>query len=422
MLVTAQEIETALGRILQSEPFHRMAGIQRFLRFIVTETLAGRGGQIKEYTIGVAVYARGSRFDPRCDTIVRVEAAKLRKCLNQYYAGVGSGDALVISIPKGAYVPRFQIRQNSPLHDGDHGKDPEEIRALGWYLMDKATPDSTAAACEHFWRVVRRRPDDAVAYADLAQASAMPMTSDIWPDQYAPRLRMAAAEAERLNPDNSDVQVARALVAAGCEGNFAAAIKSLRRAIESDPQNPRAYYWSSYIFCVGGQMEDAVAACRKAVRLQPMLLMLRVLTAVMLHYSGRNPEARATLEEVAKIEPDYHLVHFWLGRIAAAEGEHDESIPAARRAAEISPSFMNVTSLATVLAKAGKREEGEALAAELQDLRRPEYISNALLAPVYGALGQHQEAAMRLESARRVREWTAALALVDPLWSDALNP
>lgn len=65
---------------------------------------------------------------------------------------------------------------------------------------------------------------------------------------------------------------------------------------------------------------------------------------------------------------------------------------------------MNIASLATVLANAGMREEAEVVAEELQDPCRPEYLSNGCLAPVYGALGRHQEAARRLESARRARE------------------
>ena len=49
-----------------------------FLRYVVERALAGEGDQLKEYVIGVAVFGRGDDYDPRLDSIVRVEARRLR--------------------------------------------------------------------------------------------------------------------------------------------------------------------------------------------------------------------------------------------------------------------------------------------------------------------------------------------------------
>ena len=54
------------------------------------ETLAGRGGQIKEYSLGAEVFARGDDFDPRIDPIVRVQARNLRARMAKYYEGPGA--------------------------------------------------------------------------------------------------------------------------------------------------------------------------------------------------------------------------------------------------------------------------------------------------------------------------------------------
>jgi serine/threonine-protein kinase len=92
----------------------------RFLRYIVEETLSGRGETLKEYGIGVAVFDRRQSFDPRTEPIVRVEARRLRAKLDAYYESEGKTAELRVELPKGTYVPRFRTagmvtRPSAPL-------------------------------------------------------------------------------------------------------------------------------------------------------------------------------------------------------------------------------------------------------------------------------------------------------------------
>jgi TolB-like protein/Flp pilus assembly protein TadD len=103
----------ALTRILDGNTFRQVDRLKRFLRFIVTETLDGRGDQLKEYVIGVQVFDKESSFDPRADPIVRVQARRLRSRLARYYREEGVSDPLVIELPKGGYTPVFRPRDVS---------------------------------------------------------------------------------------------------------------------------------------------------------------------------------------------------------------------------------------------------------------------------------------------------------------------
>ena len=100
-----------LQRILGSSTFADAERGSRFLRFVVETALQGRTGEIKESVIGVEVLGRSPSFDPKTDPIVRVEAGRLRARLSSYYEGEGKGDAVLISLPKGRYVPEFTERQ-----------------------------------------------------------------------------------------------------------------------------------------------------------------------------------------------------------------------------------------------------------------------------------------------------------------------
>ncbi len=103
-------IGVAVSRVLASEAFANSKRLQRFLAYIVEKTLAGRVDDVKEYNIALAVFDRDVSFDPRLDSIVRVEARRLRQQLAAYYQGEGLLDRVVIELPRGSYVPVFQTR------------------------------------------------------------------------------------------------------------------------------------------------------------------------------------------------------------------------------------------------------------------------------------------------------------------------
>jgi TolB-like protein len=77
------------------------------LRYLIQRTLDGEGDQLKEYVLGTEVFDRSDSYDPRVDSIVRVEVRRLRSRLEDYYRGAGASDPVVITIPRGSYVPTF---------------------------------------------------------------------------------------------------------------------------------------------------------------------------------------------------------------------------------------------------------------------------------------------------------------------------
>jgi Malectin domain len=105
------EVQRAeLRTVLSSQEFTRAPKLAQLLTYLCGKLFAGEASQIKEYSIGLEVFNRGASFDQDSDSIVRVEANRLRKRLAEYYAGEGASHALQITIPVGQYVPRFEPR------------------------------------------------------------------------------------------------------------------------------------------------------------------------------------------------------------------------------------------------------------------------------------------------------------------------
>lgn len=106
-----ESIHAELDRILSSATFIRSKRLGRFLRFTVEQCLEGRQNSLKEYLVGVEVFNKMETFDPRIDSIVRVEARRLRSKLERYYQTEGREDQIVIQFRKGSYVPVIMTRE-----------------------------------------------------------------------------------------------------------------------------------------------------------------------------------------------------------------------------------------------------------------------------------------------------------------------
>lgn len=105
--ISASAIRSERDRILASKIFSRSKRQSDFLDYVVNAALEGRQDQLKEFTLGLDVFERDESFDPSIDSIVRVEASRLRSKLREYYGGEGQLNAVRIDIPKGHYVPVF---------------------------------------------------------------------------------------------------------------------------------------------------------------------------------------------------------------------------------------------------------------------------------------------------------------------------
>lgn len=135
----ADAVRAQLARILASPGFANADRLSRFLRFVVERTLDGEGDQLKEYRLGTEVFDRSPDYDPRLDSIVRVEARRLRSKLAEYYEGPGASDPTVIRVDKGGYAATFDTAVASlsrPEPEAATPPTPEPI--------PRTTPESTS--------------------------------------------------------------------------------------------------------------------------------------------------------------------------------------------------------------------------------------------------------------------------------------
>lgn len=103
----AQRRRAQVERITCSKLFRNAPALQRLLQYLAHKTIEGQGDQLKEYSIGVDVFERRVDYDPKTDTVVRVEVHRLRQKLKEYYETEGASDPIVFQIPRGHYILSF---------------------------------------------------------------------------------------------------------------------------------------------------------------------------------------------------------------------------------------------------------------------------------------------------------------------------
>lgn len=147
---TSTQIQSQVHRILNSAAFADTGRLRGLLSWLIEETLAGRGNHLKESLIGVGVFHREATWDPQSDALVRVQMRNLRIRLAQYYETEGQADELVITIPRGQYVPSFTFKMEEPAVPV-----PAHSRTLTWLIVAAA---ALAIAVSAGWLASSWRP------------------------------------------------------------------------------------------------------------------------------------------------------------------------------------------------------------------------------------------------------------------------
>lgn len=135
-----EQAKAEFEAVLNSGLFSHAPSLAQFLSYICSKCFEGQASQIKEYLIAVEALGRTPDFDQKKDSIVRVEAHRLRKRLRQYYEGEGADHPLQILIPPGQYVPHFVWREEARGVMAEAADADEEIESIEPLSLEAAAP------------------------------------------------------------------------------------------------------------------------------------------------------------------------------------------------------------------------------------------------------------------------------------------
>jgi tetratricopeptide (TPR) repeat protein len=412
MNASAGAVEAALERVLSSAVFCNSPRLRRFLEFVVRYSLAGHDDRIKEYTIGVEVFDRGLRFNPRCDSIVRVEAFKLREKLLEYYRTEGTTDAITISLPKGSYRPLIHLREAPPAALLD---DPQSLCCQVESLILQSSPQALARARYVLECAIERWPENAELHVMLASAALASIEIEsMSPREGVPLLRRAARRALRLDPHSGQAHFF-ASVPRVIGADKTAALEGVSKALQAEPRSAVTHYWAGSVYAADLRMGDMLIHLQLAVRLQPYALFFQTWRAVSLFWAGQPDAAIRHLRDILTVQPSDVLASHWLGQICAYIGRYDEAREASAHAHSVAGTTLTAGGLGWVEALAGRVESAEAILESLTAETR--YVADSKIAAIHVALGNLPVAARVLQRAQSQGDWDLGWARGDQRWA-----
>jgi hypothetical protein len=146
--LSVDQTRQQLQRILDSDTLRNSLTLRQLLQFLGTRAIEGYSEGLKEYTIGLEAFGRKPDFDPKTDTIVRVQTHRLRQKLKEYYDEEGARDPVLVDIPRGHYFPTFRLREHLPEHQDLDSHDVKGVPGPEANAHPSSTADSGAAAEE----------------------------------------------------------------------------------------------------------------------------------------------------------------------------------------------------------------------------------------------------------------------------------
>jgi hypothetical protein len=173
------ELRAELRIVLQSPLFARSPGLSHLLSYLCEKAFSGETAQVKEYSIALDVFGREPSFDQDSDSIVRVQANRLRKRLGEYYAAEGANDPLQITIPIGQYVPVFEEHGAAVAPAASRDRQPAErsrIRLFSrqWIWIGLVTLAVASALVVAYFLRQRPNADARPQPPPVLQTSALP--------------------------------------------------------------------------------------------------------------------------------------------------------------------------------------------------------------------------------------------------------
>jgi hypothetical protein len=114
MVLELEANQTQVQRIIQSKSFRTSEVHRNLLYYLAEKSLSGTADSLKEYTVGLDVFAKPASYDPRQESVVRMHVARLRQKLAEYYRTEGVDDPVIVDVPKGGFRVTFEPRAIAP--------------------------------------------------------------------------------------------------------------------------------------------------------------------------------------------------------------------------------------------------------------------------------------------------------------------
>jgi TolB-like protein/DNA-binding winged helix-turn-helix (wHTH) protein/Flp pilus assembly protein TadD len=302
--------------------------------------------------------------------------------------------------------------------------DAYEQYLKGQYFAAKGTEEGRRKAVRYFEQAIEIDPNDALAYAGIAQAYApLGYYGFVSPIESDNKTVWAATKALELDDTLSEAHASLGLARSVHEWDWSTGERELQRAIELNPGNAGAHALYAQILMMTGRTQESDAESNQARKLDPLSPILYAFWAERLIWTGQYDQAIEQCQKAIELDPTYPVAHLRSGVAYEAKGELEKAITELESARDLSggaPYFLR--SLGHAYATAGRKDQAQQIIRELRQDSTTRYVSPFAFALIYTGLGEKEQAFDWLDKAYRQRDPSLSTirgdSRLDPLRGD----
>jgi TolB-like protein/DNA-binding winged helix-turn-helix (wHTH) protein/Tfp pilus assembly protein PilF len=295
------------------------------------------------------------------------------------------GDHKSAAVPAAALSPRSY--------------DAYDLYLKGQYFLNKRTAADLEEAIGYFQEAVAKDPNDARAYAGLADSYAlMGGYSEHIQTEVMPKARTAALRALQIDGNLAEAHTALALIVQNYDWDWQTAEKEFRRAIDLNPNYATAHHWYAEHLMWRGRFDEALQESERARQLDPLSLIIAADNGAILYFSRRYDRAVEKWRSVLEMDPDFQRAHLIIGAYVG-KGMFAEALADNEKFRSVTPVSSYWSWRAIIYSRSGQAEQARHALHELLQSNQSRSVDPMIIAWAYLGTGDKDRAFVWLEKA-----------------------
>ena len=321
-------------------------------------------------------------------------------------------DALKIKL---AVSPPARQQPNTEVYD---------LYLQGLYFSNKGSEEDLRRALSFFQRAVEKDPTFARAWTGIAKVWYFLADVYVKPLDAYPASKEAALKAIALDDKDAEAHCYLSEAKRVLDWDLAGADQELKRALELDPNSASAHFFSALLPLFRGELKEGLRLVLEAEKIDPVSPIISYVATAAYLANDQIDDAITEGQRTLQLDPNYFYLDSDLAAAYREKGNFAEAIALCTKAQEA--THLPSSGLAITYTRMGRKTEAQNILAQLLQAREKRYVSAPVIAAVYVAFGDKEEAFSWLERAFEehsgILQWIAFLPEFRPLHSDARFP
>ena len=318
---------------------------------------------------------------------------------------------------------KVKLAVSLPVHE-QRNTEAYELYLQGLYFSNKSSEEDLRRALSFFQRAVEKDPTFSRAWTGISKVWYFLADVYVRPLDAYPASKEAALKAIGLDEKDAEAHCYLSEAKRVLDWDLAGADEELTRALQLDPNSAPAHFFSALHPLFRGELKDGLQLILEAKKLDPVSPIISYVATAAYLANDRIDDAVTEGQRTLQLDPNYFYLDSNLAAAYREKGNFAEAIALYTKAQEA--THLPSSGLAITYARMGRQTEAQNILAQLVQAREKRYVSAPMIAAVYVAFGDKEEAFRWLDRAfaehSGILQWIAFLPEFRPLHSDARFP